>query len=185
MVKKLDNSSRKRRRLKPQEDSTGAADKQGFSKERRLYERYDTALKIQFYVNFDLETKIDFRVKRENKKDFSKGVYSAVSKNVSVEGICFSSEKKLRKGDVLLLDVYVPSASKPIKMLGHVRWSQPIDAKAKNVKYDTGVKVTAVNEELVEKTIFIDDIYHVAWSIVLESVFGGFKHLALERKRAA
>ncbi len=184
MVKKTVISSSQGRRPKSAVKSASKVKGQRFSAERRLYERYDTALKIQFHVNFNLETKIDFRVKSPDEKNFSKGVYSAISKNVSAEGIGISSEKKLKKGDILLLDVYVPTAAKPIKMLGYVRWSQAVPTKSKTVQYDTGVKITSVNDEKVEKTIFIDEIHHVAWSAVLESVFGGFKHLALERKRS-
>ena len=173
MVKEQKKSSAKQPRLK----STG-------QKERRKFERYETALKIQFYVNFDLETKIDFRVRQKDRTDFSKETYSAVSKNVSVEGIGFLTEKALKKGDILLLDVYIPSATEPIHMQGQVRWSCKCQGKGlPEGLYETGVKLLMVNNEPVEKTIFIDDAHRIAWSIVLESVFGNFKHLALRRKK--
>ena len=77
MVKKQDQTSRKVRRLKSPVNSDDALRGEDLSDERRKYERYETALKVQFYVNFDLETKIDFRVKRQDKKIFSKLVQRA------------------------------------------------------------------------------------------------------------
>jgi hypothetical protein len=152
--------------------------------ERRRHERYETDLDIQFSVTFDVKTKIDFRVKKKKASPSFSEKYSAVSRNVSVEGLSFTSEKELQSGDMLSLDVYVPSASRPIKMEGQVRWCQVSEEEWQRKKlYDTGVRILAVEGETVEKTIFTDSIHSIVWSIVLESVFGTFKHLILERKK--
>ena len=183
MVKKHEKPVSKRLSTTSRVSEKSAGARNNLPSERRKYDRYETALKIQFYVNFDLETKIDFRIKEKNSKDFSVETYEALSKNVSVEGICFSSARKLTKGDMLLLDVYLPSAVNSIKMQGEVRWSRPAEDKNAKGMYDTGIKLSTVNSEPVEKTIFIDDVHQIAWSIVLESIFGNFKHLASRRKK--
>ena len=149
--------------------------------ERRRYDRYETDIKIQFYVNFDLKTNIKFRIKEKAKKEFSTEKHSAVGKNVSVEGLGFNSGKKLSQEDKLLLEVYVPSIKEPIVMEGVVRWCHPVKGEK---GFETGVKVLTVNGESVEKTIFIDRIHNIAWSTVLESVFGGFKTSVLKRKKS-
>ena len=183
MVKKHHKSAPKPAASKSRVTKKADRPSESSAEERRQYDRYETALKIQFYVNFDLETKIDFRVMQNDKSDFSKETYTAFSKNVSVEGICFYTDKELNKGDLLLLDVYIPSAADPVKMQGQVRWSSRYKGTGPKGLYETGVKLLSVNNEIVEKTIFMDEVHHIAWSVVLESVFGNFKHLALRRKK--
>ncbi len=156
-----------------------------FRSEKRKYDRYETDVKIQFYVNFNIHTKINYRIKDKNKILFSKKKYSAISKNVNVEGLCLTSERLLKKEDALLMEVYIPSSQQPILMEGQVRWSQPVDQRSSRKKlYDTGVRLITVNGESVEKSIFIDPVHHITWSIVLESIYGGFKHLVLKKKRS-
>ncbi len=147
--------------------------------DRRHYDRYETDVKIQFHVSFDLETKIQFRVKQD--AALSPETYTAVGVNVSVEGLCFRSTRQLERGAGLLLDVYVPSATTPIRMEGRVKWSQP--SEHQKGEYETGVRLMTVNGDDVEKSIFTDNVHHIRWSIVLESVFGTFKHLVLEKKK--
>lgn len=152
--------------------------------ERRKYDRYETEIKIQFYVSFDMETRIDFRVKEKSTEKYSRQKYSAVSRNVSAEGLCFSSDRKLSQGDILALEVYLPAASEPITMGGEVKWSRRASQKTKEEElYDTGVMLITVNGEPVEKSIVVDNIHNVVWSSVLESIFGNFKHLVLKRKQ--
>jgi hypothetical protein len=149
--------------------------------ERRKYERYETDLKVQFYVTFDLETKIHFKVKEKDKGDFSPEKYHAVSKNISVEGICFVTEKRLNKGDLLALEVYVPSSTQAIHMQGEVRWC--VQEKGKRDVYETGVKIFTVEGERLEKTIVFDEVHNIMWSAVLDLVFSSFKQLSLKRKQ--
>ena len=151
---------------------------------RRQHDRYETDLKIQFLVNFDVETKIDYRVKDRPEADYSRQKYHAVSKNVSAEGLCFTSKRKLRRGDLILLEVFLPSASLPVAMEGAVRWSHLAERKSLSgeTHYDTGVLLEKVGGEPVNASIFHDRKNGIIWSSVLESVFGSFKHLALTRK---
>ena len=144
--------------------------------ERRKYDRYETEIKIQFYVSFDMETRIDFRVKDKSTENYSRQKYSAISRNISAEGVCFSSEKKLAEGDILALEVYIPAASDPITMGGEVKWSRRSNQKVKGEGelYDTGALLITVNGEPVEKSIVVDNIHNVVWSSVLESIFGNF-----------
>lgn len=148
---------------------------------RRAYERYDTDLKIDFSVKFDLETKIRFQVKNQEQK--SPHTHTAFGHDVNVEGIGFSSEVKLKKGDELMLDVFLPTFKDPIPMEGRVMWCAFNEGGAGPTgKYRTGVKIFAVRGENVEKTIVLDPVNKVQWSILLESVFGGFRKSIMKNK---
>jgi hypothetical protein len=144
--------------------------------EKRKYVRYDTELKIYFKVDYSLKTKVEFQIlDRRNSYAILSKKYPAVSKNVNVEGLCFTSEKKLKRGDFLYLEVYLPKAKSPIIMEGKVRWSGLSPGK-KN-KFDTGVKLNFVEGRLVKKSIYYDKENRVFWSVVLETVFSTFKKL--------
>ena len=145
--------------------------------ERRKYERFDTEVKIYFHVDYDIETTVKFQVVDKKKAKASSPKYSALSKNVSAEGLCFTSEKELREYDILLLEVYLPDEKNPILMEGEVRWSQPISSNETN-KFNAGVKLITVNGRSVAESIYYDKANHVIWSIVLESILGSFKKFA-------
>ena len=147
--------------------------------EKRKYERYDTEVKIYFHVSFDIKTVVKFVVIGKDKKTAQLKKYPAVSKNVSVEGLCFVAAKNLEKGDILYLEVFLPKQKNPILMEGEVRWSLA-SATAKG-KFDTGVRIATIDGRTVADTIYQDDTYHIAWSAVLESVFGNFRRFAEKR----
>jgi len=153
--------------------------------EKRKYDRYETDVKIDFYVAFDVRTKIDFRVKDPKEGTVSSQKYSGISKNISAEGISFTSEKELIKGDSLLLDVFVPTAKQPVRMEGLVRWCRELSGKSDKVKaFEYGIRLLKVDGSSVEKSIVNDPVHNIIWSVVLESVLGNFKHLVLkDRKR--
>ena len=147
--------------------------------EKRKYERYDTALKLYFDRSFEVETKVKYQLlDKQNDKPLSRK-YAALSKNVSAEGLSFLASQQLTAGDYLHLEVYLPTATKPVHMEGEVRWSNPAAAdKREGPMFQTGVLLTKVNGEAVDPTIHFDKQYQVSWSNVLESVLGNFKNLA-------
>ena len=147
--------------------------------EKRKYERYDTALKLYFDRGFEVETKVKYQLlDKQNDKPISRK-YAALSKNVSAEGLSFLASQQLTAGDYLHLEVYLPTATKPVHMEWEVRWSNPVAAdKREGPMFQTGVLLTKVNGEAVDPTIHFDKQYQVSWSNVLESVLGHFKDLA-------
>lgn len=153
-------------------------------KERRRYGRYDTEVKIYFCVTYDVKTKIEFQVldiKAQDKTLSEK--YFALSKNVNAEALCFTSEKELEKGDILYMEVYLPSMKTPIHMKGRVRWSRATSLKQKTKnKFDTGVKLISVNGKSVPESVYYDEANQVFWSIALDSVFGSFGKLTQQRR---
>jgi hypothetical protein len=151
-----------------------------FNIERRKYLRYDTEMKVYFHVKYDIKTRVKFKVL----KGAPTHKYSGLCKNVSVEGLCFISKKKLNIGDMLLLEVYEPIVKGPVMMEGQVRWCKKLPVGAgKEKAYHTGVKLVLVNGRSVPDSIYLDKKYKVAWSAVLDSLFGNFAAMVRKLKR--
>jgi hypothetical protein len=146
-------------------------------RERRKYERYGTEAKVYFRVVYEIETKVEFRIVDGRLGEGVSQKYPAISKNVSVEGLCFTSQKQLEKGDMLYLEVYLPHLKKPICMEGRVRWSQPLPGQKEKGVFDTGVKLIKVEGKSVMASIYYDEPNRVIWSVVLDSIFGNFRKL--------
>jgi hypothetical protein len=145
--------------------------------ERRQYTRYASDLKLAFYVSFDFETRIDFRVKKDQEQSFSRAKYSGTTKNVSAQGLCFITDHELCKKDFLSLEIYLPNKAESLDMEGRVRWSRLLEQNsAESRLFETGVKLTAINGEEVERSLVFDDIHKIYWSNVLETIFAESKH---------
>lgn len=149
--------------------------------ERRRYSRYDTEMKIYYQVAYDIKTKIKFKVVNSEKNKISLRKYSGLSKNISVEGLCFVTKKKLNKGDMILLEVYVPNVLTPVRMEGQVQWTKK-QPESKGI-YDTGVKLISVDGKLISQSIHFDKKYNIFWDAVLDAVFGSFRKMVRKIKK--
>lgn len=155
--------------------------------ERRKHPRFEAEVSIYFHVNYDVKTRLKYRVVNAEKGRPScpagrpvSPKYRGVTRNVSAEGLCFVSRQELKKGDYLLLEVYLPGAVEPAVMEGEVCWSQPLKGAKPHARYamETGVKLAKVNGEAVSKSIVHDETHRVTWSNVMEAIFGKFKSFA-------
>ena len=139
--------------------------------ERRKHGRYDTELEVAFKVAYHLKTIVKFWMAGDGKSATQK--YSAVSRNISTEGLCFVSAQKLETGDILLLEVYSPTRKEAIVMKGEVRWSQVNPAvRSDHPQYNTGIQLLTIRGKSVRSTIYHDAQNKVTWSGVLEAIFG-------------
>jgi len=145
--------------------------------ERRKNKRYNTEVKLYFDLAYNLKTKVKFQVVSPPDSTKSSKQYSAVSKNISIEGLGFVSHKQLKTGDFLHIEVYLPTSNDPIHMEGEVRWSKSDEQESDSSEFETGVQVMTVNGESVKETLHRDKTYNVDWSIVLESIFDNYKIL--------
>jgi hypothetical protein len=139
--------------------------------ETRRHERYDTEIKIHFYVPYDLTTKINFQYKKPPADPKLDKKFAGLTKNISAGGLCFISDYRLERGDYLLIDLYLPSEAKPIVMEGEVKWSK---AKEDGINFYTGVQISKVSGKPVEESIYFDQDHQVIWSAVLDQVLGNF-----------
>jgi hypothetical protein len=154
--------------------------------EKRKHKRYNMDAEIHFDFIYNLETKVEFELINKNGEKAISDKYSAISRNVSVGGLCFASYKKVNQGDLLHLEVYLPGAEEPIHMKGQVEWCKPVpptyeERLLEEVEghriLEVGVRVLSVGELSVDQSIHHDAAYDVDWSIVLESIFGNYRML--------
>ena len=68
------------------------------------------------------------------------------ARNISAEGICFSSDRELNPGDTLRLEFFVPQDSKPIRLKGEVVWSSKMEDTKNPNRFDTGVKLLDISK---------------------------------------
>ncbi|MBN1869054.1 MAG: PilZ domain-containing protein [Candidatus Omnitrophica bacterium] len=155
-------------------------------KDRRKYKRFNMDAEIYFDFIYDLETKVEFELIDQKGEKVLSEKYTAISRNVSVGGLCFSGSQQVKQDDLLHIEVYLPRAKKPIHMKGRVAWCKPItpsyeDRIKEEVEgertYEVGVRLLYVDGKSVDESIHHDAVYDVDWSVVLESVFGNFKML--------
>jgi hypothetical protein len=78
----------------------------------------------------------------------SANLISARSKNFSLMGICFSSFVEWRKGQVLLIDYFLPEALDSVKLKLVVIWSEYIGEKE---GYFCGGEIIDVEKDKEEK----------------------------------
>ncbi len=144
--------------------------------ERRQHERLSTEVDVFFQLFFDVKAQVQFQViDKEMNRPLSRK-YLALSRNISLEGLCFSCLKQLTAGELLLLEISGPQHASPVKLKGEVRWSRKMTApEFDDNKFDTGVKILTVNDRPVAETFVRDENNQVVWSAVLESVMGSYK----------
>jgi hypothetical protein len=150
----------------------------------RRYSRFDTELKVHFQVKYDFKTKVRFQVVQSPHDGIGAHKYAGICKDISVEGLSFTSHKQTYQGDIVSLEVYPPNAKKPVKMEGEVRWSRklPDGPEGKEI-FQSGVLLVKANNKPVDETIYFDSEYQVMWSEVLGCLFGNFKTLAKQLQK--
>ena len=113
-------------------------------------------------------------------------MFSAMSRNISVGGLCFVSSRKAKQDDLIHIEIYLPNAKDPIHMIGKVEWCKPAmrsyeDHLHEEVEgqpiFEVGTRLLSVDNKSVDESIHHDAVYDVDWSIVLESVFGNYRAL--------
>jgi hypothetical protein len=137
----------------------------------RRHDRYDTDVKVHFYVPYELKTKVNFQFKKTQPDPSLNKKFTGITKNISAGGICFVSELRLESGDCILIDIYLPGIEKPIFMEGEVRWCK---VNEEGLQFYTGVQLVKVYDMPVEESIYFDQEHQVIWSNVLEQVLGSF-----------
>ena len=145
-------------------------------REKRRFERFNTGKEVFFQVAYDIKTKVSFQlVDKEAGKTLSRK-YIALSKNVNVEGMCFTCTRELSPGDILVLEVNSMSSKRPVYMKGEVKWSSKnAEEQEDGNKFSTGVMLLDVEGKPVPDTFHKDENGDVVWSGVLEAILGSFQ----------
>ncbi len=141
---------------------------------QRHCERYDTDVKVRFIVPYNFRTEIDFSLKEHAMLD----KYIGFSRNISSHGLCFETNKELKSGDDLWLELHLPNSKELIYMQGRARWCQLSNVVPETPKqFLVGVEITTVEGVDVERTIYFDQKFGICWSELLERVLGSFAQL--------
>ncbi len=153
-----------------------------FSAEKREHKRHSARVDINFQFAYDVKAKLKFQRSEGDVDNDDLTPHSAVSQNVSSDGLCFISDQKLEKGAPLHLEVFVPTSKKIVNMEGEVRWSEKEGSEASVKKrFNTGVHLRSVEGQLVQETVYYDEVYKIVWSAVLESILGTFRKAVQEK----
>ena len=146
------------------------------NQDKRKFDRVPVGTDVFFQLSVDVKTQVNFQIiDRELNRPLSRK-YLALSKNVSIEGVCFSSLKKLEEGELLVVEIVSPASKQPVQMKGQVRWSRKLTPpEFDDNKFDTGVKILEINGRPIDATYTRDAEKKVVWSGVLEAVMGSFK----------
>lgn len=148
--------------------------------QQRTY--YRRPFKNKAVVNFiyDFHAKVDVH---STEKSIKPAVlkYHGICKNISVEGLCFVSEKRLKRGEKLDLEFYVSDSNSPIHMQGNVRWSREAPgSQSAHSQYDTGLKLITIEGRAVCDSVHFDEKYKLYWSDVLDLISGEWKQFVKE-----
>ena len=85
--------------------------------------------------------------------------FPAITKNISLGGVCISTYSKLNLGDTLRVEISLPS-KKTIKFLGKVVWLKDAEHnKSERVQYDVGLQIadmSAEDQEEISKFAFLN-----------------------------
>jgi len=107
------------------------------------------------YIRFDIDAEVNFQVLDKNRVTLETA--SALAKNLSIEGVCFISHKKLEPGRIIKLEIILPYQSRPLHLEGKIRWSHPIKNQEGKERFEVGVKLLIVEKS--DETKFIRYVY--------------------------
>jgi hypothetical protein len=152
------------------------------SPEKRKFRRFFPLIGIP--VDFEYNFEANIEISQTSKRPEGRLSYHATTRNISAEGICFYSSRRLKKGDRLDLKFFIPGINIPVYMQGRVCWSKSALKAAGSPDYDTGIHLTLIEGHSVRNSVYFDDEYNLYWSDVLESILGKFKTIHQKRKDA-
>ena len=109
------------------------------NKERRKFKRFDAYMGVKFNSSDEVQ------------KTFTVGL----SKDVSRDGICVSSDEPIEKGSVLDLEIDLPDDPKPVRTSGKVVW-----AKRAEEEDGTDYGIQFVTIDPVDKFRVLDYAYN-------------------------
>ena len=110
----------------------GMANKYWILREKRRFVRFQEDMKIRYN-----------RIGSESNQAITK------MRNVSRKGLCISTYEKLKKKDMLAVEIEVPGFSKPVRLTGSVMWIKELRSTDKDGRrmFYTGMKFGKIDPE--------------------------------------
>ncbi len=100
--------------------------------------KYGSASDRRRFLRLDVETKVSITA-----TNLSSDKIEAMSKNMSVTGICFTSSEKVEVGAIVGLEIVLQEIHLPVHLDGVVAWSKEtvVQSGEHDTIYDVGVKL--------------------------------------------
>ena len=102
------------------------------------------SIKKRKYIRLDLQTKVKFQVKQSKQSETTKIIVPAISKDISMKGIRFTSDRKLEQNDLLKMELFLPDHKEPLNIEGKVAWSNPRGQGEAKI-YEVGVELLRID----------------------------------------
>jgi len=142
---------------------------------QRTHRRHPLKNKALVNFNYDFRAELDVSSAEEPVRPDAIKCHG-VCKNISAEGLCFVSRKRLKRGEKLDLKFYISADNPPLHMQGNVRWSKAVPgSRPLYSQFDTGLKLITIEGKAVHDSIYFDEKYKLYWSDVLELISGKWK----------
>jgi len=98
------------------------------------------------FARLALRSKITFSIVDAKGKKISEEKFHGTGKNIGVAGLHFTSNKELKPGTILDLEILLPREKDPVRIKGEVVWSAVFESDG---KVDTGVKFVSIDKNHV------------------------------------
>ena len=103
------------------------------------------------YARLDLKSRVDARLSGPCGDGPCPEVFSAEGKNIGIEGICITSARELRRGDLLDLEILLPGRRDAVRIKGEVRWCALSGEDENGVQmYDAGIRFLTIDKNHVK-----------------------------------
>ncbi len=140
---------------------------------QREHQRYETSIDAFFERIYPVKHKVDYQHVPPPPEKPSETRYPATTSNVSAQGLCLLSERRLQIGDTIALSAVLPKSNENIKMTGQVQWCRMVNPhRSQRGDFSTGVKVETIDGKKVLDTIVYDPTLKIFWSDILEKLVG-------------
>lgn len=99
------------------------------------------------YARLDLQSEINLSVMDVSKERVVAKRMKAAGKDIAVHGIRFITKKRLKKGDIVSMEIFLPNRESPVYVEGEVRWAKKLSKNKE--QYEVGINFLTLDEENV------------------------------------
>jgi len=99
------------------------------------------------YMRLNVETRIDLRAYDGDKSKDDIVPVAAMSKNISIDGIRFISDRELTPGSKMGVEIFLEDDADPVHIHGEVVWSEKIKTrKGADASYESGMRLLTIDK---------------------------------------
>lgn len=98
------------------------------------------------YIRFNSEGTINLQVQKKDQDQTPSDKVFAITKNLSIKGICFIYDKNLVPGDIIQLEIVLPPQPQTLHLEGQVKWVNSLKPTENTEVFETGVELFTLGE---------------------------------------